>query len=166
MVKNLIFICSLLCNGMAFCQSSDSTAFHNMLDTLLGHTVTEIRVKNIDTTDHTLLFVDTRELYEYETSHIENAIWVGYDNFNIGRFDAINKNTPIILYCSVGYRSEKITEKLLESGYTNVSNLYGGIFEWTNKGMPVYDGTNNITKKVHTYNKEWSQWLVYSVKVY
>jgi len=33
------------------------------------------------------------------------------------------------VYCSLGIRSEVIAKKLKKAGYTNVFNLYGGIFE-------------------------------------
>ena len=70
------------------------------------------------------------------------------------------------MYCSVGYRSEKISEKLIAAGFTDVSNLYGGIFEWVNIGRPVYKASNQKTNRVHTYNKEWSKWLRTGIKVY
>ena len=165
-MKRLIILYALMCSGLANCQSVDTTAFTTMLSSLLSHTVNEVKVNDIDTANHTIQFIDTRELEEYETSHIKNSIWVGYDDFNLSRLDSINKNTPIIVYCSVGYRSEKIGEVLLKNGYTNVSNLYGGIFEWSNQCMPIYDNTKTITTSVHTYNEEWSKWLLYGVKVY
>ena len=80
--------------------------------------------------------------------------------------NGISKDATIIVYCSVGYRSEKITKKLNKMGYKNVSNLYGGIFEWVNQGHKVYDDKNNNTLKVHTYNKRWSKWLRRGVKIY
>jgi rhodanese-related sulfurtransferase len=165
-MKTLIVLYSLVCAGVANCQSVDSTAFNNMLDSLLSHTVNEVKVNDIDTADHRIQFIDTRELEEYETSHIQNSIWVGYNDFSLNRLGSINKNSPIVLYCSVGYRSEKIGETLLKNGYTNVSNLYGGIFEWSNQCMPIYDNTQTITTSVHAYNEEWSQWLLYGVKIF
>jgi hypothetical protein len=70
------------------------------------------------------------------------------------------------VYCSVGYRSERIGEKLLKLGYTDVVNLYGGIFEWKNQGLDVYNSSNYPTDSVHTYNKSWGKWLVKGIKVY
>jgi len=43
--------------------------------------------------------------------------------------------------------------KNVKAGYTNVSNLYGGIFEWVNQGNNVVDDNNRITPKVHAYGK-------------
>jgi len=71
-----------------------------------------------------------------------------------------------VVYCSVGVRSEIIAHRIIEKGYTNVYNLYGGIFEWKNNGFQVMDTLGNTTEKVHTYNKEWSKWLTKGEKVY
>ena len=102
---------------------------------------------------------------EYNVSHIANSIRVGYSDFSINKLPTLNKKTPIIVYCSVGYRSEKISEKLLAAGYTNVQNLYGGIFEWVNEGNPVQDSLG-LTSNVHAYNKDWGKWLQAGIKKY
>jgi len=50
-------------------------------------------------------------------------------------------------------------------GYSNVSNLYGGIFEWVHQNKNVYQN-NSTTQKIHTYDKEWSKWLKKGEKIY
>lgn len=112
-----------------------------------------------------VVLLDSREPGEFAVSHIKGARCVGYDDFDMSALKDIPKDTEIVVYCSVGYRSEKIGEKLLEEGFTNVSNLYGGIFNWVNAGNPVVDG-NGATPKVHAYNKKWGQWLEKGEKVY
>lgn len=106
-----------------------------------------------------LRIFDAREREEYEVSHIPGAEYIGYKNFDIKSLANIPKDTPIVLYCSIGYRSEKIGEKLLAKGFTNVFNLYGSIFEWVNRGYPVVNSSSEEVKRVHTYNKEWSRWV-------
>ncbi|MGI9548031.1 MAG: rhodanese-like domain-containing protein, partial [Flavobacteriaceae bacterium] len=85
------------------------------------------------------LILDTREKYEYDVSHLPGAQWVGYKSFSLDRMKtALSRmDTSIVVYCSVGVRSENIGEKFLDMGYTEVNNLYGGIFEWKNKGYIV-----------------------------
>ena len=102
---------------------------------------------------------DARERLEYEVSHIPNATFIGYNHFEKDVLKNIAKDRPIVVYCSIGYRSEKIGEKLQKMGYTKVYNLYGSIFEWVNQGNQVVDNQGLITKKVHTYNRSWSQWV-------
>jgi rhodanese-related sulfurtransferase len=98
------------------------------------------------------ILLDAREEKEYKVSHIKEAIWVGYDDFKL-------KET-------IGIRSETIAYQLIKKGYTNVYNLYGGIFEWKNNNFQVIDSLGNYTDKIHTFDSDWSKWLTKGEKVY
>jgi rhodanese-related sulfurtransferase len=115
-----------------------------------------------------LVYLDAREPKEFNVSHIKNAIPIGFDHFKIQNVTSTvkDKNATIVVYCSIGVRSEKIAEKLLESGYKNVYNLYGGIFEYKNTGGKVVNNQNKETDSVHAFNKEWSVYLTKGIKVY
>lgn len=145
-------------------QKVASKAFDKMLKLILSHDIEEKSVADVSRAEDMLL-VDARERNEYEISHLPEALWVGYDQFDIERLAEIPKDQKITVYCSIGYRSEKIAKKLLENGYTNVSNLYGGIFEWANQGNKVYNDQGE-TNKVHAFNRLWSVWLNKGEKVY
>jgi len=111
--------------------------------------------------------LDTRKKEEFNVSHIKNAVWVGYSNFELDNLKSLvpNKSQPIIVYCSIGVRSENIGEKLMAAGYTKVLNLYGGIFEWKNQGKKVYNHEFE-TDSVHAFNKHWGKLLEKGIKVY
>jgi rhodanese-related sulfurtransferase len=114
------------------------------------------------------VLIDTRAIEEYRVSHLKEAYWAGDKEFDK---DAVmaripNKKTPIVVYCSIGVRSEDIGEKLMALGYNDVKNLYGGIFEWVNKGQPVYDKKEEQTNKVHAFNKHWGKLLIKGERVY
>lgn len=148
------------------CMSQNN--FDKKINSLLSHTVDlihqdELRNK-LEKDD--LVLLDTRSKEEFEVSHIKDARFVDYDNFVPEMVADIAKDSPVVLYCSVGYRSEKIGERLKELGFTNVLNLYGGIFDWKNNDQEVVKGFNIPTDSVHTYNKNWSKWLKKGVKVY
>ncbi len=143
-----------------------SKSFNSVIRTLLSHNVPEITIDNAVAVSTSHLFLDAREISEYNVSHIANAVFVGYKNFNQTALSKLNKNSPLIVYCSIGKRSEEITAKLLEQGFTNVQNLYGGIFEWVNQGYPVFDLQNKPTVKVHAYGRFWGQFLNKGEKVY
>ncbi|WAC01415.1 rhodanese-like domain-containing protein [Lacinutrix neustonica] len=115
----------------------------------------------------TILF-DAREPQEYSVSHLKDAVYVGYDHFDLALVEKkyTNKDKKIVVYCSLGIRSETIGAKLKKAGYTNVYNLYGGIFEWKNKAFSIIDSNNKETQKVHTFNKAWSKWLLRGEHVY
>ena len=145
---------------------AQKTAFSKMIDTTLQKTVPFISVPELKAKYNDFVILDARETEEYNTSHLKNAQLVGYNKFKLKKtLKTLPKNKPIVVYCSIGYRSEKIAEKLQKKGY-QVYNLYGGIFDWKNKNNTVIDSTNNPTENVHTYNKEWSKWLKKGKKVY
>lgn len=141
-----------------------STAYSIMLKTLLSNSVKQISVE--EASNKEFYFLDARAENEYQVSHIRGATWVGYEEFNLEKVSKQNKTDPIVIYCSVGYRSEKIGEKLIEAGFTNVSNLYGGIFEWVNQGNTIVNKKGEKTPNIHAYSKTWGIWLTQGVKVY
>lgn len=160
-----ILLSILLFISHQFCFSQKSIP--KVLEKLNKKSVPYITVLELkDKTDIVLL--DSREPKEYSISHIDNAVNVGYTKFDSKDFlkKFKNVNDTIVVYCSIGVRSENIGEKLLKLGYKNVFNLYGGIFEWKNEGLQVVDSNNKETQKVHTYNKMWSKYLKTGVAIY
>ncbi len=127
-----------------------------------------ITVEALAQQDTEAILLDSRELKEYNTSHLENAIHVGYDFFDITKVieTIADKSSKIVVYCSLGIRSEDIAEQLKKEGYTNVYNLFGGIFEWKNNDFAVYDINNEPTEDVHAFSNEWSPWLLKGNKIY
>ncbi len=105
------------------------------------------------------IYIDTRDHNEFEVSHLKNAILVDYESKDLSALDTILKDTPLVLYCSIGYRSEIIGELLLKKGFTNVSNLYGGMFNWANNDFPIVNNNNETTTKIHGYSETWSKWI-------
>lgn len=116
----------------------------------------------------TVAILDAREQKEFDVSHIKNAIHVGYDNFDMSKAakNITDKNLVIVVYCTLGVRSEDVAEKLKEAGYKNVYNLFGGIVEWKNKGNSVVDAKGVETERVHVSSKTWGKWLQSGKKVY
>lgn len=144
----------------------ESGAYNLMLKTLLSHDVNEIGVKQADNMSDSVIFLDSRTQEEYQVSHIKDAVWVGYEDFDSLKVEDVPKIEKVVVYCAVGARSEKVTEKLIDLGFSDVSNLYGGIFEWINQGYPVYKQDTVLTSDVHAYSKAWGIWLKKGNKVY
>ena len=146
-------------------QEVSSKAYNIMLQGLLSHSVKEVSVSEVKDNKE-VIFVDARERKEFDVSHIKDAIFVGYDSLDLSAMDKIDKSKELVVYCSVGYRSEKVSEKLENMGFKNVSNLYGGIFEWKNQEQPVVTPKKEPTNEVHAYNRIWGIWLQKGKKVY
>lgn len=167
MIKYIFVGLTLILFGCTInAQEVKDKAYHVMLDKLLSHTVKEVSVDKAVTEGQNVQVLDAREIEEYKISKIRGATWIGYDDFNLKRVEGIDKKSTILIYCSVGYRSEKIAEKLRDAGYSNVSNLYGGIFEWVNQGYSIVDSNNTETKNVHAFDKNWGVWLTKGNKIY
>lgn len=133
--------------------------FDDRLEQLLSFTVPVIDVPEANENADDYIFLDARELEEYQISHIPGARYIGYKKFDEDLLEGISHDDKIIVYCSVGYRSEKIGKKLEKLGYTTVYNLYGSIFEWINCDLPLENQQGIATDTIHTYNKKWSKWV-------
>ncbi|GAA4962431.1 rhodanese-like domain-containing protein [Algibacter aquimarinus] len=131
-------------------------------------TIPYISVEALSNEKENVILLDSREEKEFKTSHLQDAICVGYDSFNLASIQPKlpNKDSKIVVYCSLGIRSEDVAEKLKKAGYTNVYNLYGGIFEWKNNDLEVLNSQEKTTDSIHTFSKEWSRWLKKGIKVY
>lgn len=152
----LILICSI-----NFClqgQKVSNKYYQILLNKILSNDVREVTVEEALKMD-SVVFLDAREINEYRVSHIKNANWIGYKTFSNESLNETWKQSKLIVYCSVGKRSEDIVRRLNELGYLNVFNLIGGIFEWKNQEGLVYDQNENETNRVHGFSKIWSIWL-------
>lgn len=96
------------------------------------------------------VLLDVRTTAEYDVSRIADARRVDPDAATV----ALPKDTPIITYCSVGYRSAKLSQRLQDAGFTNVQNLEGSIFQWANEGRPL-TSEHGAASKVHPFDKKW-----------
>lgn len=151
------------------CQGQDrmvkSKAFDLMLKGLLPKEAPFVSVKAAQKAD-SVLFLDARSRAEYEVSHLPGARWVGYESFDSSRVDDLPRDRPLIVYCSVGYRSGEIAQKLQQRGFTQVKNLYGGLFEWSNRGYPLVNPQASPTDSVHGYSPTWGVWVKQGTVVY
>ena len=163
-MKNKIIYLLILFSTVGFSQET----LTEVLKTYNSESIPYISVQELATSKTDAILLDAREPYEFEVSHLQNAFHVGFDNFNVDEAtkEITDKHSKIVVYCSLGVRSEVIAEQLKKVGYTNVYNLYGGIFEWKNMDYNVYKTDNEPTENVHAFSKKWSQWLLKGIKIY
>jgi rhodanese-related sulfurtransferase len=103
------------------------------------------------------LLLDARSEAEYAVSHLPQAQPVPTDSAERLSF-LKTLSPPIVVYCSVGYRSAKLTEQIQALGLDPVFNLEGSIFEWANAGHPVYRNAQ-VVQQVHPYHPLWGKLL-------
>lgn len=106
------------------------------------------------------LLIDARHIEEYELSHLKTAelFTSVQDLLEDVTCDVSTFHTPIVVYCSIGYRSTDVANSLVKAGFSCVYNLSGGIFQWVNEERPVFQ-RNQLVKSVHPYNKLWGKLL-------
>ncbi|REL38412.1 rhodanese-like domain-containing protein [Rhodohalobacter sp. SW132] len=101
-------------------------------------TVVELKKRQDSGDSFTLL--DVREHHEVHISKIENSTLIPLDDLP-SQLDELDKNQEIVVMCRSGARSAKACTLLMENGFDQVSNLKGGINEWSKKidpSLPVY----------------------------
>ncbi len=152
--------------GWKFSKIFFAKDYDKLLASLYNHTVPLITTDSIQNLNDYIV-LDTRAKKEWEVSHLPQAIWVDYPKANFDCLKNKTKDQAILVYCSVGYRSEKIGEQLQKLGFTQVYNLYGGIFDWANQNQPLINSSNSKTNQVHGYSPSWGKWLNSNIeKVY
>lgn len=135
--------------------------FETTVNTLLQFDVdtvqSEVLAKELEGDKPILL--DAREPDEYAVSHLPEARYVGYTHFEEADIADIPLDANLVVYCSIGKRSEDIARRLRAKGYSKVRNLWGGIFDWTNHGYPVFDEDNVEANYIHPYSSVWGIWI-------
>ncbi|SKB29299.1 rhodanese-like domain-containing protein [Daejeonella lutea] len=166
MLKYLLSLIILFISFDGLTAQTINPGFKHLLDSIYEEKVPQVSVEDFLKMNKNEVFVlDTRENDEFEVSHLKNARHVGYFWFDMRKIYDIPFTANIVVYCSIGSRSEKIGQKLVNSGYKNVYNLYGGIFEWLNSGQPVYKVNGVQTSEIHTYTKDLARWVEKGTKV-
>jgi rhodanese-related sulfurtransferase len=106
-----------------------------------------------------VILIDARAKEEFHVSHISGAKNIPYNSKDpLKHLININPENPIVVYCSVGYRSSIQASKLQTLGFKDVHNLEGSIFKWANEGRPLVQGKTTV-HKVHPYNAHWGSLL-------
>lgn len=77
------------------------------------------------------VLLDVREEAEYITGHAANAVLLPVDELtDETAMDAIpEQDTPVLVYCRSGYRSNVAAHKLEDFGYTEIYDL-GSLIGW------------------------------------
>jgi len=106
------------------------------------------------------VLLDVRDAEEFAVSHLPNAYHA--PTVEAVRHLPVEANTPIVAYCSVGYRSAQFAKQLQDAGFAQAVNLEGSIFQWANEGRSLVHN-NHTTQSVHPYNVLWQGLLKPSV---
>jgi UPF0176 protein len=98
-----------------------------------------------------------RNHYEYEVGRFKEAIEIPSDTFReqlpmaSDKFE-LDKDRPIIMYCTGGIRCEKASAWMLHKGFKNVFHLEGGIINYINQ-VRDYGLENNFIGKNFVFDE-------------
>ncbi len=171
MARKPIIIVALAIIGAAsvYAVSFVSTHANGMLD--LNEMIDTVHrkfpdVKHIDTqaveqllkSNDAVQVIDVREPEEFKVSHLPGAINMPPATSEADILAKIKSDRPVVVYCSVGWRSSELAERLQAAGRTNVVNYAGSIFAWANAEQPL-ESSVGATKAVHPYDSHWGRYL-------
>jgi rhodanese-related sulfurtransferase len=112
------------------------------------------------------LLLDIRAADEFAVSHLQGAKRADLTPADLAaiRATALRSGRPVVVYCSVGYRSSAFASALAADPGVGVTdtlrcyNLEGGIFRWANEARPLYRGSARV-QQVHPYDAKWGRLL-------
>ena len=105
--------------------------------------------------------LDVREVEEFAVSHLPNAYHT--PTVEAVRHLPIEVDTPIVAYCSIGYRSAQFVQQLQAAGFSQAMNLEGSIFQWANEGRSLLCNGQPV-QAIHPYASFWKGLLYPSVQ--
>ena len=126
---------ALIVSGLIFlsgCSPSDATPLAE---------ISPLQAAEIVHSD-TAIIIDVRTQSEWDAGHIPGAIHIPLSEVKerINEFKAYDGKT-IVMQCRSGKRSATAGKILLAAGYTDVTNLTGGINAWSETCRKTQDGS-------------------------
>ncbi len=91
-------------------------------------------------TDPAPLLVDVRERSEFGVMRVPGSVLMPLSTFT-ATYEQLPTDRPLLILCAVGGRSARATDFLLANGYTDASNVAGGITAWNAAGLGIRTGT-------------------------
>jgi len=88
--------------------------------------------------DDDKLVLDVREPDEFKSGHLRGAKLIPLGSL-AGKLSEIEKfkDKTVLVYCRSGNRSATAANILCRAGFSDVSNLAGGIIAWQSENYPV-----------------------------
>jgi len=85
----------------------------------------------------TTLAIDVRGPGERAQKYVEGSVPIPLNHLQ-ARLQEIPRDRPLVVYCAGGYRSSIAASLLQKNGFTDVSEIAGGISAWETARLPVH----------------------------
>ncbi len=86
------------------------------------------------------LLVDVRERDEFTAVRVEGAVLMPLSSF-ADTYEQLPRDRPLLMMCAAGSRSLVAADHLTRQGFSDVTNVSGGIIAWRAAGLPVRSDT-------------------------
>jgi rhodanese-related sulfurtransferase len=99
------------------------------------------QVKSLQKNGETFTLLDVREVWEYETSKIEESKHIPMGDVPARAHQELDPDHHIVVMCHHGVRSLTVTNWLRQQGYDKVQSMCGGIDGWArtvDPKVPLY----------------------------
>lgn len=117
--------------AIAGCSASNAT-----LETVSPEAAAEVIASTPD-----VVVLDIRTPEEFAEGFIEGASNIDFYRSDFAdQLDALDKNAPYVVYCRSDNRSGQAMETFADLGFTNVTEIDGGIVNWYESGLPIVPG--------------------------
>jgi rhodanese-related sulfurtransferase len=118
--------------------------------------------------ENSFFVIDARRQDEYNYSHLKYAVNMPSMLPSHEFLAAVHKDTPIVVYCTVGVRSGILTRRLNKLGFNKAMTLAGGMYGWVNEALPLYSCTKDGYKTVDKVKPQhwWASLFLKPDKIY
>ncbi|MES3020879.1 MAG: rhodanese-like domain-containing protein [Pseudomonadota bacterium] len=103
-------------------------------------TAPELAARLADTERARPLLLDVRENWEFATCQIAGSVQIAMNTIP-ARIEELDDEAEVVCICHHGARSMQVAAFLERAGFTDVTNLTGGIHAWAvqvDPAMPTY----------------------------
>ncbi|WP_076593419.1 rhodanese-like domain-containing protein [Herminiimonas arsenitoxidans] len=103
-------------------------------------TAPELAALIAESPDSAPVLLDVREPWEYQTCQIAGSVSIPMNTIPV-QLEQLDKDAHIVCVCHHGARSMRVAHFLEANGFTQVTNLTGGIHAWAQQvdpAMPTY----------------------------
>lgn len=97
-----------------------------------------------------VILVDVRSPEERAVSIIPGSIDQAEFESNLEQY----RQSLVVAYCTIGYRSGRYAQKMLQQGVT-IINLKGSLLAWSHEGEELLNKAGK-TNKVHVFGRKWN----------
>jgi rhodanese-related sulfurtransferase len=107
----------------------------------MDHEVTPEAVKSKMDAGEPFTLLDVRELWEFETAHIEGAKLMPMGEVPSRAHQELDPDGDVVVLCHHGVRSMNVTVWLRQQGFERAQSMRGGIDAWSRRvdgKVPTY----------------------------